>query len=262
MTVLTLAVGEDAPGRLRTAAATFPRSFRTSGPATPDVHIIGGDAGWTARATSLIQAGAHAVLVADPVAEEVHGLLVSARESRASVLLAPAGAADPAFEPLRERLTASDGRLLECRVIASPAMPRSATVIAMLTIVASADSPVSELDSMAAGAHGLHAAGRLESGRDVVLALDLSEAVHPVARLRAISSLGAVEADIPLSERSRPAVVRDISDGGEWHSAVAYLTASRATLARLHAVATGSPDLRDLDAFEAQLPFARELTWP
>lgn len=261
MTALTVEVAEDAPVRLRSAVATFPLSFRAAGSATPDVHVIGGGAGWAARAASLVEAGARAVLVGDPVAEDVHELRVSAAEAGASILLAPEGAADPAIGLMRERLTASDGGLLECRVVASPSATRSATVMAVLTIVSNVDSPPRDLDTMAGDAHGLHATGRLESGRDLFVALDVSDAVRPIARLRVISTTGAVEADIPLTERRRPAVVRDISDGEEWHGEAGYLTASRSALARLHEVATGSSDLSDLDSFESLLPHARRLPW-
>lgn len=261
MTALTIAVAEDAAGRLRSAVATFPLSFRVAGSAIPEVHVIGGGAGWTARATSLIDAGSRAVLVGDPVAEEVGEVLGSARAAGTSVLLAPAGAEDPALAPTRERLAASRGHLLECRVIASPGAAHSATVMAMLSLVGWVDSPLRELDTTSGDEHGLHATGRLESGRDVLLAIDLSDAVRPVARLRLISSAGILEADIPLSERSRPAQLRDDSALGEWHAPAAYLGSSRAVLARLHATATGIPDVSDLEAFESLLPLAREWRW-
>jgi hypothetical protein len=134
-------------------------------------------------------------------------------------------------------------------------------VIAMLGILSSVDSPLRELDATWGDENGFHATGRLESGRDVVLAIDVSDAVRPMARVRVISSAGVVEADIPLTERSRPALVRDISALGEWHAESAYLSSSRAVLARLHATATGSPDLSDLDGVERQLPVARRLPW-
>lgn len=260
MTVLTIDIAEDAAARLRDAVATFPRSFRTAGPA-PGVHVIGGGAGWAARARSLIEVGSRAVLVGDPVAEEVGELLGSARAAGASVLLAPAGAGDPALVPARERLAASEGELLECRLVASPSLSRSATAVATLGMLSSADSPLREWHAAFGDEHGLHATGRLGSGRDVVVAIDISDAVRPVARLRLISAAGVVEAAIPLSERSRPAQLRENSASGEWHVEAAYLSSSRAVLARLHATATGSPDLSDLAAFENQLPVVRELPW-
>lgn len=261
MTVLTIDIAEDAPVRLRNAVATFPLSFRAAGSVAPDVHLTGGGAGWAARAASLIGAGARAVLVGDPIAEDVHELHISAAEAGASVLLAPEGAADPALGAMRERLTASDGGLLECRVIVSPSATRSATVMALLTIVSSVDSPPLDLDTMAGDTHGLHATGRLESGRDLFVTLDVSDAVSPVARLRVVSTTGVVETGIPLTERRRPAVVRDISGGGEWRGEADYDSASRAALGRLHETVTGSPDLSDLDAFASLLPVARRLQW-
>ncbi len=261
MTALTLAVAEDAPARLRNAVATFPRSFRT-GSATADVHLVGGDAGWTSRVRSLIDAGRRAVLVGDPVAEDVHELLAAARELDASVLLASAGADDPVLALMRERLAASDGSLLECRMIASRSLSRSATVMAMLTIVRRADSPMRHQDAKSGDVYGLHATGRLESGRDVVLAIDVSEAVRPVARLRVVSSAGVIEADIPLSERSRPGSLRDSSADGEWHANGAYVSSSRAVLAQLHETACGPSDRSDLEDFARQLPVARELQEP
>jgi hypothetical protein len=261
MTALTLAVAEDTPARLRNAVATFPRSFRT-GSAMPDVHVVGGDAGWTTRVRALIDEGCRAVLVGDPVAEDVHELLDAARQAEASILLASAGADDPVLALMRARLAASDGSLLECRMIASRSVPRSATVMAMLTIVGRADSPVRDHDAKWGDVSGLHATGRLESGRDVLLAIDVSEAVRPAARLRVISSTGVIEADIPLSERSRPGALRDSSADGEWHADGGYLSSSRAALARLHEAAQGASDLSDLEAFARQLPVARELQEP
>jgi hypothetical protein len=261
MTALAVAVAEDTPARLRNAVATFPLSFRT-GSATPDVQVVGGDAGWTTRVRSLIDAGCRAVLVGDPVAEEVHELLAAARETEASVLLASVGADDPVLALMRERLAASDGSLLECRMIASRSLSRSATVMAMLTIVEKADSPVRQHGAKWGDVYGLHAAGRLESGRDVVLTIDVSEAVRPVARLRVVSSAGVIEADIPLSERTRPGSLRDSSADGEWHADGAYLSSSRAALGRLHEAAGGAGDLSDLEDFARQLPVARELQEP
>jgi hypothetical protein len=261
MTVLTIAADEDAPVRLRSAVATFPHSFRTTGPATALVHIVGGDPGWTERARSLIQKGARAVLVGDPVAEDPGALRAGAEDAGASVLLAPAGADDPGIAQTRERLAAADGKLLECRLVASPSTSRSATVVAMLGVVSNVDSPLQELDTTWGDENGFHATGRLESGRDVVLALDASDAVRPVARVRLISSAGVVEADIPMTERSRPALVRDISALGEWHAESAYVSSSRAVLARLHATATGTHDVSDLEQFERRLPVARRLPW-
>jgi hypothetical protein len=261
MTALTIAVAEDAPARLRSAVATFPHSYLTTDPTTADVHLVGGDPGWTERVRALIHGGARAVLVGDPVAEDAGDLRAVAEKARASVLLAPAGADDPALTVTRDRLAASDGKLLECRLIASPSASPSATVIAMLGVVTSVDSPLRELDATWGDENGFHATGRLESGRDVVLALDVSDAVRPVVRLRLISSAGVVEADIPLSERSRPALVSEISALGEWHAESAYVSSSRAVLARLHATVSGSPDLSDLDHFERQLPVARRLPW-
>lgn len=259
MTALTIAVAEDAVARLRSAVATFPRSFRATRSASPDVSVIGGGAGWAQRARSVIDDGVRAVLVGDPGIEDVGELLGSARHAGASVLLAPAGAEDPALVPTRERLAASDGDLLECRVIASPTGSRSATVVALLTLLGRVASPLRHLDTASGDEHGLHATGRLESGRDVLLTVDLSAAVRPVARLRLISSTGILDVDIPLSERSRPARLREISGHGEWHAEADYLGSSRAALARLHATATGRPDVSDLEAFERQLSLAREL---
>ncbi|GHF13262.1 hypothetical protein [Pseudolysinimonas yzui] len=262
MTVLTIDVAEDAPERIRTAVATFPRSFRTAGPAIADVHVIGGDGGWTARATSLIQEGSRAVLVGDPVVEDARELHAVTAEAGASVLLAPAGAEDPALASLGARLGGSNGGLLECRLIASRSSSRSATTMAMLNVLRSADSPLRELHATSGNEHGLHATGRLESGRDVVLAIDISDAVRPIARLRVIASVGVIQADIPLSERSRPALLRENSALGEWHAEPAYLSSSRAVLARLHATVTGSPERSDLEVLERLIPVARELSWP
>jgi hypothetical protein len=254
-----IAVAQDAPRRFRNAVATFPHSFRDAGSAPPDAHIVNGDTGWAERVRRLIVEGSRAVLVGDPVAEEVRELRATADSCGALVMLAPAGALDPALALVRQRLAASDGELLECRLRAPSSVSLSGTVVAMLTLARGVDSSLSRLNSVTGERHGLHATGRLESGRDVVFTIDLSDAVRSVLRLRVISSSGLVEADIPLTERGRPAIVRDISARGELHAPSDYLSPSRAALVEFHAAITRSTVVRDLEAFHEDLPFAYQL---
>jgi hypothetical protein len=260
MTPITLAVGADAPVRLRVAATTLPRSFgRAVG--APDAHVVGGAAGWTERVRALVDAGSMAVLVGDPVAEDARALRVSADRAGALIMLAPAGAEDPAVAVLREAVGASDGGLLECRVIVPSSASSSATVVAILTLIRGVDSPVRELGTVSSDRNGFQVTGRLESDRGVLLATDASDAVQPVARLRLISTTGLVEADIPLTERRRPAVVRTTSAQGEWNAPSDYLGPSRAVLLRLHSAITQSLAANDLEDFQRDEPFARRLHW-
>ena len=186
---------------------------------------------------------------------------LSAIDAGALIMLAPAGAHDPGLDAMRERVSASDGGLLECRVITSPSASHSAVTMAMLELLRSVDSPLIDVDTASSDEHGFQATGGLESGRDVLLAADVCEAIAPVARLRVISSTGLVEADIPLAERARPARVRSVIDSGEWHAERVFVSPARAVLERFHSAITRSETVGDLDAFVRDEPLAHRLGW-
>jgi hypothetical protein len=261
MTSLTIGLDADAPVRFRHAVATLPRSFGVVEESKAAAVIVGGATGWTDRARRQLDEGRRAVLVGDPVPEDAHALRASAIDAGALIMLAPVGAHDPGLDAIRERVGASDGGLLECRVITSPSASHPAMTVAMLALIRSVDSALVEVDATSSDAHGFHAIGRLESGRDVLLAADVCEAVAPVARLRVISSSGLVEADLPLNERSRPARVRTIGDSGEWHAERVFVSPARAVLERLHSAITQTETLDDLEAFLDDESLAHRLGW-
>ena len=261
MTSLTIGLDADAPARFRHALATLPRSFGVVEASHAAVVIVGGAPGWTDRARRHLEDGTGSVLVGDPVPEDARALRVSATDAGALIMLASAGAHDPALDAIRERVRASDGGLLECRVITSPSDSHGATTVAMLGLIRRVDSAVVEVDAISSDAYGFHAIGRLESGRDVLLAADVCEAVGSAARLRVVSSTGLVEADIPFTERSRPARVRTVSDSGEWHAEQVFVSPARRVLERLHSTITGQETLGDLDAFLEDLSRSRRLVW-
>jgi hypothetical protein len=259
MTTLTIGFDAETPARFRHAVAALPRSFVVGEP--PAAVIIGGAPGWTDRARRHLDGGSRAVLVGDPVAEDAQALHLSAIDARALIMLAPAGAHATGLDVLRERVAASDGGLLECRVITSPSASRSAATIAMLELLRSVDSPMIRVSAASSDEHGFHATGGLESGRDVLLAADVCAAIAPVARLRVISSAGLVEADIPLAGRARPARVRSVLDSGEWHAEQAFVSPARAVLERFHSAITRSETGGDLEAFLRAVPHALRLGW-
>lgn len=264
MAPLTVVLAPDAPSRYRDAAATFPRSFRVAdgGSAPPaSARIIRGDAGWTDRVRGLLEGGSRAVLVGDPVCESVRDLRTHAARVGALVMLAPPGSHDPGISVARTGMDAAGGSLLECRVLAASSFSPSTTMMAALQLIRSVDSPVVTLDIHSRDRHGLHATGTLESGRDVVLAIDVCDAVPPLARLRVISSRGLIEADIPLTERTRPSTVRDVSAAGESRAASGYLSASRAALMRFHSAIGQPPDLSELNAFHRDHTLVGGLRW-
>jgi hypothetical protein len=261
MTPLTIGLDADAPARFRHAVATLPRSFGVGDPATAAAVVVGGAPGWSDRARRHLDGGTRALLIGDPVAEDAHALRRSALDAGALIMLAPAGAHDPALAGMRERVSASGGGLLECRAIISTSASHSAATMAMLELLRGVDAPLIDVESASSDEHGFQAAGRLESGRDVLLAADVCEAVGPVARLRVISSTDLVEARIPLAERSRPARVRSISDAGEWHAPTIFVSPTRAVLERFHSAITRSETIDDLDAFLHDEPFAERLGW-
>ncbi|NQX26487.1 hypothetical protein HQQ81_03875 [Microbacteriaceae bacterium VKM Ac-2854] len=255
-----LTVQADAPARaagdVAAVIASLPVSLapadeNTAGAA--ELVAIAGSAGWSGRAAEALAAGAHGVLVIEPVAEDVaalDGLVVLDRTFASNPGLS---AALPAIEAI------DDGALLEARVVVPVGADLDAALLGQLALVRAAGSPVAMARILARSAAGYTVRGELESGRSVLLTAVASDARPAAASLRLLGATSAVEVEIPAPVAARPLRATVTTAEGATLLPTQYETAHRASWRRLRdLLASGSP-AADLDAFAADAALAASL---
>lgn len=256
-----IAIDAGVPARFVHAIATLPRSFAHAAPGSADALVLSGASGWVERAAAAITSGARGVLVADPVLEPPERLIVQAAGRNAHVVVAPRANHDPSLPALRELVSASDGRLLECRV-AAPHQLASEVPAILVGLLRAVDSPIRWVTAVSRNRDGLQAVATLQAGREAVISVDLTHATPPTAHLRVVGTTGLIRARIPLSDGMRPAEVSVVDDTGERGLPLTFGSSARAAVRALHAAMTDrSPD-RSLDSFASDVAAASLLVTP
>ncbi|WP_394552800.1 hypothetical protein ACDF64_00295 [Agromyces sp. MMS24-JH15] len=235
----------DAPGAVRTALGTLPRSYgpaSSSGSAPPAVAVIRGAPGWTEDAARAARAGARGILVVDPVADRAAPDDLAALARIPIVLDTPwrhRSALDAARAPLHRLLRPH--ALIECRVVGRPGDASDRQLLGVLGLLRGLGVPARRLHLHEADAHGFAATGELDQGVRACVWGILTPSADPGASIRLIDAAGSVEIDLPAPDGgAQPArvVVDDESDSAT--TIGPFETSTRGALIRLHRLVGGT----------------------
>jgi hypothetical protein len=237
---------------------TLPESLRrTSGSA--DLVGIRGVAGWTGAAADAIRNGARGVLVTAPSAEDTAELEALAAERKVPVVLDSLWAGNPAVDAGADGFAAlaDPAALLEGRVDLPAGSDTEQAALDLLALVRRAVAPVTDLRFVWRDAAGFDALASLETGSGAALAVILSDALLPGARLRIVRPKDAAEVTVPGPETA--AAGRAVVSGpdGETLLETRYESAGRASWRRLHGLVQSGESAEDLAGFAADVRVLR-----
>lgn len=241
-------------GAVGAVVASLPVSFAPAG-SQPDVVALAGTAGWTARATEAVRAGARGVVVVDPVTEDPAALAAAAAEAGTAVVLDQAWAGNPALAESAARSALAgalaDAVLLDSVAWGAPETDTKVLLTRHLAAVMACGVELSGLRVIQRSANGYTVIGSLPGGAPAALHGITTSAVAATATVSVLTSSGRADITLPDASAGWPAEVRSVTSAGATMFPTLYESAHRHSWRRLHAAIDSGVPETDLERFAA-----------